>query len=82
MVFDKNKQSDSHEDDPFTRIMFGPRKQNMDPIEDKNQLISFLDNVDLDQLLENIDLLMASAQQLKPLMNKVGPVVQQFLKKE
>ncbi|MGD6841619.1 hypothetical protein ACQCVH_03775 [Bacillus infantis] len=45
------------------------------------QIEKILDGVDLGELMDNIDTLMTSAGQLKPLFKKVTPLFQQLLKK-
>ncbi|MFE8696361.1 hypothetical protein ACFYKT_08330 [Cytobacillus sp. FJAT-53684] len=40
-----------------------------------------LDNINIGELMENIDILIHSTDQLKPLYKKVTPIINQFLKK-
>jgi hypothetical protein len=54
-----------------------PREEPREP----GQIEKLLDGVDLGQLMDNIDTLMTSAGQLKPLFKKVTPLFQQLLKK-
>lgn len=41
----------------------------------------YLNNLDVNLLYENIDLLMKTAQQFKPLYNELSPIIMKFLKK-
>ncbi|MBX9971968.1 hypothetical protein [Cytobacillus firmus] len=42
---------------------------------------NILNNINLEELMGNIDTLMTSAHQLKPLLKKAGPLLEMFLKK-
>jgi hypothetical protein len=43
--------------------------------------LSFLNNINVGELIENIEVLIDSADQLKPLYKKATPLISQFLKK-
>ncbi|KON89439.1 hypothetical protein AF332_23225 [Sporosarcina globispora] len=43
---------------------------------------NILNNINLEELMGNIDTLMSSAHQLKPLLKKAGPLLEMFLKKQ
>ncbi|MGD6875366.1 hypothetical protein [Bacillus infantis] len=65
-------------------ILGGPERKPANGREDAQepgQIEKILDGVDLGQLMDNIDILMTSAGQLKPLFKKVTPLFQQLLKK-
>jgi hypothetical protein len=65
-------------------ILGGPERVPASSREDARepgQIEKILDGVDLGQLMDNIDSLMTSAGQLKPLFKKVTPLFQQILKK-
>ncbi|MGD6855258.1 hypothetical protein ACQCVO_09320 [Bacillus infantis] len=65
-------------------ILGGPERMEANGREDARepgQIEKILDGVDLGQLMDNIDTLMTSAGQLKPLFKKVTPLFQQLLKK-
>ncbi|MDF2039287.1 hypothetical protein P2R12_20350 [Cytobacillus oceanisediminis] len=42
---------------------------------------NILNNINFEELMGNIDTLMTSAHQLKPLLKKAGPLLEMFLKK-
>ncbi|UOE56769.1 hypothetical protein [Cytobacillus oceanisediminis] len=42
---------------------------------------NILNNINLEELMGNIDTLMTSAHQLKPLLKNAGPLLEMFLKK-
>lgn len=42
----------------------------------------YLNNLDVDLLYENIDLLMKTAEQFKPLYNELNPIIMKFLKRK
>jgi hypothetical protein len=78
----KDNHTHNHSsDDRFSKLMFGDRKPGMSrrhhdvPKDDQSTL-------DLGSLLDNIDKLRDSSQNLKPLFQMVYPFVQQFLKKK
>ncbi|MEN8699048.1 hypothetical protein [Bacillus infantis] len=65
-------------------ILGGPERKPATGREDARepgQIEKILDGVDLGELMDNIDTLMTSAGQLKPLFKKVTPLFQQLLKK-
>ncbi|MDQ0268750.1 hypothetical protein [Cytobacillus purgationiresistens] len=45
------------------------------------QFVNNLDTLDMDELMDNVTNLMASAEQLKPLFKQAGPFIQSFFKK-
>jgi hypothetical protein len=59
-----------------------PEEESIDDTPEQGQIEKLLEGVDLGQLMDNIDLLMTSAGQLKPLFKKVTPLFQQLLKKD
>lgn len=77
-------------DDPFSRLMFGNKKSStsngkaeMDLEKTiENTLERYLGNVDVDEVFKTIDLVMASSKQLKPLFNKISPLITDFIKKK
>jgi hypothetical protein len=79
---DKHNRSNAFEEDPFNRFMFGTRKRMDEPVEKEKVGDSFLEKVNLEELLDHVDLLMSSAKQLKPLVRKLSPFVQQFINKD
>ncbi|EIJ81863.1 hypothetical protein PB1_02950 [Bacillus methanolicus PB1] len=72
---------DEEEDDPFTRFMFGPRRRPSERKTQNNHSKNTVDQIDYMLLMENIDMLLDSAKQLKPLLNKITPFINQFIKK-
>ncbi|MCM3570005.1 hypothetical protein [Neobacillus mesonae] len=74
-------------EDPFTALMFGNRRAE----EHKRQLpadqplyhpYGFYSNIDLDAMFGHIDTLIESFRGLKPLFQKVYPVIEQYIKKK
>lgn len=57
-----------------------PRQQQKS--EQKNSIGSILQNVNYMELMEHMDTLMNSAKQLKPLLSKVRPLIDQFTNKK
>jgi hypothetical protein len=78
MEEDNKKQDDR---DRFTRLMFGSgggnEKKVTQPTTDPSQA-----SIDFDELMVNIDSLVESAKNLKPLFQKVYPLVEQIWKKK
>lgn len=76
---DSNETREAH---PFDRLMFGPmthstrseRKQ-ADPENSSSNQLNF------EELMTQIDTLMTSAKELKPMFAKIRPFFDQFLKK-
>lgn len=67
--------------DRFNRFMFGEgRVHQQETIKDSRKSNPSSPNIGV--ILENIDVLMESAQNLKPLINKVYPLVERFWKKK
>ena len=119
----KQKQKPNGEIDPFSRFMFGNRKQRetykesennsqelleqneqssfdsrSNRIDDwifgsrrkeptqsapttQNQIENFINNVDIELLMETYDMLVTTSKQLKPLMKEITPLFHQFSKK-
>jgi hypothetical protein len=60
--------------DPFTRMMFGSRNEDKETMYHQPSL-------DFEELMVSIDTLIDSAKNLKPLFQKVLPVIEQLWKK-
>lgn len=66
------------EEDYFSRFMFGGRRRSSEEsIQQPSE-----PSIDYDELMVNIDTLVESARNLKPLFKHVYPAVSQFLKKK
>ncbi len=74
MEEDKNRDSKAARD-PFSRMMFGSKSKLEDNQDQQPSL-------DYEELMVNIDSLIESAQNLKPLFHKVFPIIEQLWKKE
>ncbi|MDE3838209.1 hypothetical protein C0966_02260 [Bacillus methanolicus] len=72
---------DKQEEDPFKRFMFGTRRRPTESKTQENRSNNAEDQIDYMLLMENIDMLLDSAKQLKPLLNKITPFINQFIKK-
>lgn len=72
---------DKMQEDPFRRFMFGPRRQLTESKAQDFRSNNAGDQIDYMLLMENIDMLLDSAKQLKPLLNKITPIINQFIKK-
>ena len=71
---------ESYRDDPFSRMMFGDRRERTRGNHGVPQ--SNPSSLDIDFIMENINKLRESSQNLKPLFEMVYPFVQGFLKKK
>lgn len=60
--------------------LFGGRERPDDSLNGKVNHI--LNNINYEELMNNIDTLMTSASQLKPLLKKASPFLEQFWKKK
>ncbi|WP_071393898.1 hypothetical protein [Bacillus tuaregi] len=45
-----------------------------------NQLQDLLANVNVEELMKNIDMIKSSASQFKPLVSKLGPIINKWIK--
>jgi hypothetical protein len=68
-------------EDPFRRFMFGPRRRPAERDASNSRSDKAEDEIDYMLLMENIDALIDTAKQLKPLFNKITPFINQFIKK-
>ncbi len=81
MEEDKERYSENR-DDRFARFLFGgPKRGQSRPVDPKPSSHD-QSTLDFGALLENIDALMESAQNLKPIFKKTYPFIQQFFKKK
>lgn len=85
MSRNKDSREERLHNDPFSQFMFG-RKDQKQPTSLSAQslpgnLEKYLNEIDVNLLYENIDLLMTTAKQLKPLYEQLSPVIMQFIKK-
>jgi hypothetical protein len=68
------------QDDRFSRLMFGDRRES---IESKHNNTQFNPtSLDIESILDNINKLRDSSQNLKPLLQMVYPFVEGFIKKK
>lgn len=77
---EEEKDSNHHHEDPFTRMMFGSRGQ----MEDQQQQPSGKTpgtSIDLDELMTNLDTLIESAKNLKPVFQKALPTLEKIWNK-
>jgi hypothetical protein len=72
---------EKHQDDRFTRMMFGERRESIGS-KHHNQTPSNPSSLDIESILDNINKLRDSSQSLKPLIQMVYPFVEGFLKKK
>ncbi|SEN14892.1 hypothetical protein SAMN05192533_109172 [Mesobacillus persicus] len=82
---EKHSFGNRKEEHPFDRMMFGPsRSKHSHPTEpeprteDKKDI---LNQINLEEIMGHVDALMGSAKELKPMFNKIRPLIDQFLKK-
>ncbi len=92
---DENTQSDENiqhtkndeiKEHPFDRLMFGSRQTSNHSTEKKagskvSEYENLLNQINIEEIMTNIDSLVGSAKQLKPMFNKIRPIFNQFLKK-
>lgn len=88
---EEKKESHVEEHDPFTRFMFGDRSNGHSQHKEfqgrerpaakhDHQIHDLLSNIDIDELMKNIDTLMTSTSQFKPLLNKLAPIINKWIK--
>ncbi|WP_394235432.1 hypothetical protein [Niallia oryzisoli] len=91
MENEEQKDSNTEEQDPFTRLMFGSGRssqpqqndhedRNRPVSNENNQLNELLSNVNVDELMKNIDTLVSNASHFKPILNKLGPLINKWIK--
>lgn len=75
-----DRSRNAHEADEW---LLGGKSRKSDEKEDppNENGKNILNNINFEELLGNIDTLMTSAHQLKPLLKKAGPLLEMFLKK-
>lgn len=80
---DHSFEKRSAEENPFDRLMFGPSrsKKPQSPEPKQEDESNILNQVNLEEIMGHIDALMGSAKELKPMFNKIRPLIDQFLKK-
>jgi hypothetical protein len=77
---DEDKQNNEVlPEERFARFMFGGKREHRSEQQTQTNNQS---SIDYGTILENIDILMESAQNLKPVFNKVYPYIEQFWKKK
>jgi hypothetical protein len=77
---DEDKQNNEVlPEDRFARFMFGGKREHRSGQQTPTNNQS---SIDYETLLENIDILMESAQNLKPVFKKVYPFIEQLWKKK
>lgn len=57
------------------------RERNESALINPASIEKYLNNLDVNLLYENIDLLMKTAEQFKPLYNELNPIIMKFLKR-
>ncbi len=55
------------------------RGDNSEQTEDNNAVTKFLDEIDMNLVFSNIELFMSSTNELKPLINKVKPLLKKWM---
>jgi len=55
------------------------RETNSEQTEDNNAVTKFLDEIDMNLVFSNIELFMSSTNELKPLINKVKPLLKKWM---
>ena len=75
-----DRSRNAHEADEW---LLGGKSRKTDAREDSpnENGKNILNNINFEELMGNIDTLMTSAHQLKPLLKKAGPLLEMFLKK-
>lgn len=84
----KHKHESNEEMDWFSRFMFGERRrgrtysrrENSNP-SSQSQIEKFLNNVNLEKVMETVDMAVATSKQLKPLVSEITPFIKRFSKK-
>ncbi|MBT2708684.1 hypothetical protein [Bacillus sp. ISL-47] len=77
--FEKDLERRSrHQNDDW---LFGGSRRPQEDDSLNGKVNHLLNNINYEELMNNIDTLMTSASQLKPLLKKASPFLEQFLKK-
>lgn len=83
-----NEESSSQREqeyDHFDQFMFGrPRnteETSEQTVNNDSPLSKYLEQIDLDEVMNHVDALIKSARELKPLVGKVKPLFDQFIDK-
>ncbi|TCJ04425.1 hypothetical protein [Cytobacillus praedii] len=61
--------------------LFGVKEDRIDEKKQDLGALTFINRIDIGELIENIEILINSTDQLKPLYKKATPLISQFLKK-
>lgn len=66
---------------PFDKLMFGQHERNGEKKSENKKDETDLENVEFMELMNQIDILMSSFGHFKPLLNKVTPLLEKWIKK-
>lgn len=66
----------------FQRQQQRPQQDTAASLLNPASIEKYLNNIDINLLNENIDMLMKTAEQFKPLYNELNPIIMKFLKKK
>ncbi|OCA84270.1 hypothetical protein A8F94_16280 [Bacillus sp. FJAT-27225] len=83
----KESEGSAAHEDRFSRMMFGTGRRPVQPQKNENPLFELFgsgqgkESIDYALLLDVIEGLANSAEKLKPVISKIYPHIQQFLKK-
>jgi hypothetical protein len=78
---EKQKLNEQTDGNRFNRLMFGSRRDH-EKKDSQTAANQSQPSIDFEELIVNIDTLMESARNLKPLFQKAYPFVEQLLKKK
>ncbi|KOP81726.1 hypothetical protein AMS60_04065 [Bacillus sp. FJAT-21945] len=83
---DISEMEDREFDHPLIKIserdwLFGTKEGALEEKKQDPRALSFLNKINIGDLIENIEVLIHSVDQLKPLYKKATPLINQFLKK-
>ncbi|RSD29389.1 hypothetical protein [Mesobacillus subterraneus] len=77
----EGESNSSRGNDPLDRFMFGgPRNHEQNP-ESESTIGNALGQMDYEEVFKHVDTLITSARELKPLIGKVMPFIDQFMDK-
>ncbi len=60
--------------------LFGRKSRNESRKEEKNVIHDLLNGIDAEKLMENVDLLLETTQEIKPLLKKISPFLDKWKK--
>jgi replicative superfamily II helicase len=85
-IKDQTKQAEDLQNESSSKDdwLFGKRSFKQNKVEEENKtdhvLNDFLNKIDTDEIMKNVDLFIETAQEFKPLWKKIYPHIQKWVK--